>query len=48
MGFDSSWLESGALFPVLIDEAPDSSTGIIVVVPAFDEPSILQLLDSLS
>ena len=48
MGFASSWLESGALFPVLIDEAPDNSTGIIVVVPAFDEPSILQLLDSLS
>jgi hypothetical protein len=48
MGFASSWLESGTLFPVLIDEAPDKSTGIIVVVPAFDEPAILQLLYSLN
>src|SRR5512138_1299495 len=48
MGFASDWLESGALFPVLIDEAPDVATGIIVVVPAFDEPDISELLDSLA
>ena len=47
MGFASSWLESETLFPVLINEAPDTNTGIIVVVPAFDEPSIIELLDSL-
>lgn len=48
MGFASGWLESGALFPVLIDEAPDIATGIIIVVPAFDEPDISELLDSLA
>lgn len=47
MGFASSWLESGSLFPALIKEAPDNDTGIIVVVPAFDEPEIISLLDSL-
>jgi len=35
MGFASSWLESGTLFPELINEEPDKDTGIIVVVPAF-------------
>jgi hypothetical protein len=48
MGFASGWLESGTLFPLLINEAPDADTGIIVVVPAFDEPSITELLDSLA
>jgi hypothetical protein len=47
MGFASSWLESGALFPLLINEAPDNETGIIVVVPAFDELTIIEMLDSL-
>jgi hypothetical protein len=47
MGFASSWLESGSLFPALIKEAPESDTDIIVVVPAFDEPEIISLLDSL-
>jgi hypothetical protein len=48
MGFASSWLESGTLFPVLINEAPVEDTGIIVIVPAFDEPFITELLDSLA
>ena len=47
MGFAPAWLEFGTLFPLLIDEAPDEETGIIVVIPAFDEPSIIELLDSL-
>jgi hypothetical protein len=47
MGFASSWLKSGTLFPALINEAPHADTGIIVVVPAFDEPFIVELLDSL-
>jgi hypothetical protein len=47
MGFASAWLESGCLFPELIKEAPDNNTGIIVVVPAYDEPEIDLLLDSL-
>jgi hypothetical protein len=48
MSFASSWLRSGTLFPELINEAPDKETGIIVVVPAFDEPSIVELLVSLA
>jgi hypothetical protein len=48
MGFASEWLNSRALFPVLINEAPDSGTGIIIVIPAFDEPDIIRLLDSLA
>jgi hypothetical protein len=47
MGFASSWLKSGTLFPEFIREDPEPGTGIIVVVPAFDEPSITELLDSL-
>jgi hypothetical protein len=48
MGFASEWLESGALFPRLIGEAPEKDTGIIVVVPSYDEQGITTLLDSLS
>jgi hypothetical protein len=47
MGFASTWLEERALFPELINEAPDKQTGIIVVVPAYNEPGICKLLDSL-
>jgi hypothetical protein len=48
MGFASSWLNQRALFPEIIEEAPDNQTGIIVVVPAFDEPIVTPLLNSLS
>jgi len=48
MGFASSWLESATLFPVLVDEEPGRTTGIIVVVPAFDESYIIELFDSLA
>jgi len=48
MGFASEWLESGALFPRLIKEAPEKNTGIIVVVPSYDEPGIITLLESLA
>jgi len=47
MGFASAWLEKNALFPAFISEAPDKNTGIIVVIPAFNEPDIVSLLDSL-
>ena len=40
MGFASAWLEKRALFPELIKEPPDNKTGIIVVVPAYNEPGI--------
>jgi hypothetical protein len=48
MGFASAYLEERALFPEIIGEAPDKDTGIIVVVPAYDEPGIVKLLDSLA
>jgi len=47
MGFASSWLGERTLFSRLIDEAPDPNTEIIVVIPAFNEPEITLLLDSL-
>jgi hypothetical protein len=46
MGFASAWLGQNSLFPRIITEAPAQNTGIIVVVPAFDEPGITNLLDS--
>lgn len=48
MGFASAYLEERALFPELVNEAPDKETGIIVVVPAYNEPGIGKLLDSLA
>ncbi len=48
MGFASAYLEEKTLFPQRIEEAPDSGTGIIIVVPAFNEISIDKMLDSLS
>ena len=47
MGFAAAWLEKKALFPERIIEPPDKGTGIIVVVPAYNEPGISKLLDSL-
>jgi hypothetical protein len=48
MGFASRYLAERALFPEMIKEAPDKKTGIIIVVPAYDEPGIAKLLDSLA
>lgn len=48
MGFASAWIEERALFPELIHEAPDDNTGIICVVPAYNEPGITKMLDSLA
>ena len=48
MGFASIYLEERTLFPQQILEAPDRETGIIVVVPAYNEPEITRLLDSLA
>lgn len=47
MGFAAAWLEKKALFPERISELPDKGTGIIVIVPAYNEPGISQLLESL-
>lgn len=48
MGFASTYLEDRALFLQKISEAPDRGTGIIVVVPAYNEPGIVRMLDSLA
>lgn len=48
MGFASYYLEEKTLFPQLIKEAPCENTGIIVIVPSFNEPGITDLLDSLA
>jgi hypothetical protein len=47
MGFASTYLKERTLFPQIIKEAPDKQTGIIVVLPAYNEPGICRLLDSL-
>ena len=48
MGFASAYLESGALFPVFVDQAPEPQTGLIIVIPAYDEPEIELCLSSLT
>ena len=48
MGFASAWLDKRTLFPRLIGTKPDKNTGIIIVVPAYNEPVITSLLNSLS
>jgi hypothetical protein len=48
MGFASTYLRERALFPEIIKEAPERQTGIIIVVPAYNEPEICKLLDSLA
>jgi hypothetical protein len=48
MGFASAYIEQRALFPQKIVEAPDRKTGIITVIPAYDEPELDILLDSLA
>ncbi|MCU0363422.1 MAG: hypothetical protein MUE32_08695 [Bacteroidales bacterium] len=48
MGFASAYTGKGAIFPQFISETPDRGTGLIVVVPACQEPGITIMLDSLS
>ena len=48
MCFASEYLEQRALFPEILKEAPERNTGIIIVVPAYNEPGITKLLNSLS
>jgi hypothetical protein len=47
MGFASEWLEKRAVYPKLINENPDINTGIIIVIPAYNEVGISFTLDSL-
>ena len=46
MSIAPAWLETSSLFPVFISDKPGDDTGIIVVIPSFDEPGITDLLDS--
>lgn len=46
MAFASAYLNERTIFPRLIDEAPDRNTGIITIVPSYNEPGITRLLDS--
>lgn len=48
MGFASAWLQNRSLFPALISEAPESDTGIIAVIPSYNETGITGLLDSIT
>ncbi len=41
------WSSEKKLFPVLVNEPPHPETGIIVVIPSFNEPDITQTLESL-
>jgi glycosyltransferase involved in cell wall biosynthesis len=47
MGFASAWLQSASLFPEFISEAPHPGTGIIIVIPSYNETGITNLLGSL-
>jgi hypothetical protein len=48
MGFASAYLNERTLFPELTEEAPDILTGIIVVIPSYNETGIGKVLDSLA
>jgi hypothetical protein len=48
MGFASAYLDEKAVFQEFIKEAPQKNTGLIVVVPSYDEPDIVKLIDSLA
>lgn len=48
MGFACSYLENRAIFPESIKDLPDARTGIIVVIPAFNEHNIIRVIESLS
>jgi hypothetical protein len=48
MAFASEWLRERSLFPSLIPEVPHKNTGIIIVIPTYDEPDIAGVLDSLA
>lgn len=46
MAFATSWLREKAVFPQFIANNPGNDTGIIVVVPAYNEPQVTTMLDS--
>lgn len=48
MGFASAYLSRRSVNYPLIDDLPSPGTGLIVIVPAFAEPELTGLLDSLA
>ncbi len=48
MAFASAWLREKAIFQEFIPEKAALNTGIIVAVPAYNEPEITLMLDSLA
>jgi glycosyltransferase involved in cell wall biosynthesis len=48
MGFASAYLADRAIFPYFIKEPPDPETGLIIVIPAYNEPGITRVIDSLA
>lgn len=47
MGFASAYLAERAIFPEFIKEQPDPETGLVIVVPSYNETGITSMLDSL-
>lgn len=48
MGFATAYLGKRSLFKTLVEEKPLPGTGLIIIVPCYDEPGISLLLDSLA
>ncbi|MDX9929323.1 MAG: hypothetical protein RBS37_05660 [Bacteroidales bacterium] len=48
MDLAARYLQKGALYPEFIEESPAPGTGIIIVIPAFNEPEIAVCLSSLA
>ncbi|HEX2968791.1 MAG TPA: glycosyltransferase family A protein [Bacteroidales bacterium] len=48
MAFATSWLRDKAVFQEFIQELPGRNTGIILVIPAYNEPHVTMTLDSLA
>jgi hypothetical protein len=48
MGFASAYIEKRILFPQLVKEASDDRTGIIVVIPSYNETGVVNVLESLA
>ena len=48
MGFASAYLSGNTITDKIFQEKPAEDTGIIIVIPAFDEPGIINTLQSLA
>ena len=48
MSFSQRYLERNIIYPPFNEEKPSAKLGMVVVIPVFDEPDLLQTLDSLA